>query len=336
MPNLHKLTPLAAAVLLAVAAVAEAGGGAYMGGGGGGGGRSASGGSFGGGASAGRSGGGFGGGASVGRGGGGGSMSAPSASFASRGGGQGSWNGNRDNVNGNHGNWNGNGNHGHWNGNHGNWHGGRYWGYAGWYPYWGGWWWPAFGASVALASTWPYYGATTTYVEPYPTYYYGAPAGADYGAPVGTVIQRQEPSAAPAPQGPAVRLYCPATNAFYPQVTECNQQWLKVLPNDGAAPSPNSYVPQSAPRSRAPAVQQDDRSVSRGGAGTASLAAPRLANATSTISGSVPISASAELAFRDAATIAVALNTARRIPAPRMALPGAGPGETVVARLNAE
>lgn len=319
MRTLHKLTPIAAALLLAAAAVAEAGGGVYMGGGGGGRGAFTGGG-----------GGGFGRAMST----AGPGMSAPSASPGlGRGATGGSGRG---------GGWNG-GQSGNWHGNNGNWHGGGHW-HGGYYPYYGGWW-PYWGLGFGLAATWPFwydpyyyypYGAPAT------TYYYGPPATTYYyGAPSGTIIYRSDqPGVTPVPQGPAIRLYCPATNAFYPDVAECSQQWLRVLPNDGVAPTPQPSNPQSqpqpVPQSQAPAVRPAYPNGSRGYDVTASSGAPRYVRASTTMTASMPVSAGAAIVVGDASFVRTASSAGRTIPAPRMTLPGAAAPVSTVAELRAD
>ncbi|HVJ72757.1 MAG TPA: hypothetical protein VNB03_01870, partial [Casimicrobiaceae bacterium] len=236
------------------------------------------------------------------------------------------------------GNWNGNGN---WNGSHsGNWHGhghgGHWYGYSGWYPYYGGWWWPAWGATIGLAATWPYWAGYygdpgyTYYTPPATTYYYGAPSG--------TMIYRSDPQGTPVPQqAPAIRLYCPATNAFYPDVTQCSQQWLRVLPNDGAAPAPQESLPQSAPQpvpqSHAPATRPGYPNGSRGYDLTASSGTPQYVRASTTMASSMPVSAT--LVARNAAFEPVASSGTKKIAAPRMSLPGQEAPGSVVAELRA-
>lgn len=299
-------TTLAAALLLAAAGTSDAGGGRYMGGGGGGMGSYSSGG--------------FGGGGFGARGmsaGSGPTTSVPSASYGSR---PGSGNGGR---------WNG-GNY--TNGGHGNnWHGGKpyggYW-YGGWYyPYW---YWPAWGATIAVATTWPYWTGTWVdpYYYPYPAYSYPYPTYQYYGPPSGTIIYRDgpgttTPGAPPAQQMPQqapqpFRLYCPATNQYYPDVGECTQQWLKVVPNDGAAPTPQSGpapTPQSSPQT--------------------SSAAPRYVYASSTTSASVPITSGA-MRVREPGTIAAGAYVGNKIPAPRMDVPSRRVQGLVVAESRAE
>ena len=313
------LTTLSAAVLIAVASAAQAGGGAYFGGGGGG--RGMSGGGMGGG---------FGGARGMSSG-GGGAMSAPSATYGSRSGGSsgrhpGNWNG----GNGRHGNWNGHHGHGHGHG-HGYWYGGWY------YPYW---WWPTWGATIAVG-TWPYWSGT--WVDPY--YYPNSPYYYYYGPPSGTIIYRDQPGqttpgpgqAAPqtapgqaTPPAQPFRLYCPATNQYYPDVGECSQQWLKVVPNDGAAPSPAQPAPQSGqPQAYEPL--QPAR-------GTPQKRAPEYIQARTTASStmSTSITTSAAMRVREPGMIAVASHAGSKIPAPRMAVPASRIAGTVVAQASVE
>ena len=293
MRTSFSITTLAAAIVLAVTTAAQAGGGMYMGGGGGGG-RGMSGG------------GGFGGGGSMGRGmgaGSGGAMSAPSAGYGSR---PGNNNGGRDWSNGG---WNGNGNgNGYHNGRYGHGRGHGYWNSGWYYPYW---YWPAWGATIAVATTWPYWSGT--WVDPY--YYPAQPANPYYqyyGPPSGTIIQRDQPgtttpgSAAP-PQ--PYRLYCPATNQYYPDVSTCEQQWLKVLPNDGVAPTPPNVQPQSSPQSRVPSVR------------------PTYPGADAPATGSSTTSSAGRYVYARATTT---------IPAPRAALPGARSVAVLVAESSTQ
>ncbi len=85
-----------------------------------------------------------------------------------------------------------------------------------------------------------------------------------------------------------VRLFCPTTQAFYPDVTQCSQTWVQVLPGPAggtlpqsnspqpAAPSPQPYAPQSdTPQSRAPyGAPAAPAGASRGYDVTASAASP--------------------------------------------------------------
>jgi hypothetical protein len=239
------VSTLTAALLLALALPAESGGGAYFGGGGGGGGRGMSGGGFGGGM--GRGVGAMPTGGSM----GGASYGAPRAP---------AWGGGR----GGNGNGNWHGGNGNWHGGNGNWHGhwhGSYWGYGGWYyPYWG-WWWPG----LTIAATWPYW-----YGYGYPNYY--DPGSWSYGAPSGTIIYRSGPDGAASAPNPTIRLFCPSTNAYYPDVRECGEQWLKVLPPENATPvppptqdqpTPQSYTPRYAPPASQTSAQRSPAPATR-------------------------------------------------------------------------
>jgi hypothetical protein len=161
-----------------------------------------------------------------------------------------------------------------------------------------------------------------------------------------------------------VKLFCPATNAFYPDVTECSQQWLQVQPNSGAAPAPQrvppqqyvpqqyvpqqnvpqsmpqSYVPQSAPRTVRPAAPNGSRGYEVNAATASpymyasvrseSMAAP--ARVVSAASASMPISASASVPERDATPLQVASDRPRMIAAPRAELPRMATTEILVAQ----
>src|SRR4029450_12931679 len=105
------------------------------------------------------------------------------------------------------------------------------------------------------------------------------------------------------------RMYCPATNQYYPDVTQCAQQWLKVLPNDGAAP------PMPQPQSQ-PMPQTQD----------APQYVPTRAKSTTT--------ASLGLAtpLRESGAVKVASSSyGTKIAAPRMELPGKRAGDTIAA-----
>jgi hypothetical protein len=294
MRTLFKLSTLTAAILLAAATVAEAGGGAYMGGGGGGGRGMSMGGGGGRGMSA-----------------GGGGMSAPSSGWSGGGGSR--------NASPNHGGGNGTGN---WHGNNGNWHGGHghghgYW-YGGWYyPYW---WWPAWGATIAVGA-WPYWSGT--WVDPY--YYPAQPQTYYYGGPSGTIVYRDGPPAAQgqggvAPPSQPFRMYCPATNQYYPDVSECAQQWLKVLPNDGAAPSMPQSGPQPMPQSQ-PMPQ------------TRNVPQYVPTRATSTTTASLAVATP----LRETGAVKVGSSSyGTKIAAPRMDLPGARAGNSIVAEVSAQ
>ena len=280
-------TVLAAAFLLAVAGVADARGG---GGGGGGGGGHGGGGGRGGGGSWGGGGGSWGGGHGSWSGGGGswsgggGSWSGGGGSWSGSRGGSwngGSWNGGSNGWHGG-GSWNGGWQNTGWRGGswhaggswNGGWRGGCWncggwgwrggWGWnAGWWGPWGGWWGPAWGTGwwgptwgVAVGSTWPWWG-TTAVVAPVTTVVTPTASAWDTPMPSGQIVRREPPPASAPPTGsagsPMVRLFCSATQAFYPDVTTCAVNWTQVLPGPGNAPLPQQAPPQSgAPQSFAP------------------------------------------------------------------------------------
>lgn len=130
-------------------------------------------------------------------------------------------------VGGGHGRWHG---HGHrWHGHGHRWHGhGGYW-----YPFaWG------VGAGVALTYPWWGWGYPYGYYYPYsyPYPYYG------YERPVGVVIEERPVTATPLPPPSdatsAFRWYCPSPAGYHPEIAECTQAWLRVLPPDAQTPSP--------------------------------------------------------------------------------------------------
>jgi hypothetical protein len=151
------------------------------------------------------------------------------------GGGGGSWNGGGWHGGGN---WNGGWRGGSWHGN--GWHGnnvGFFFGFPGvwwpgYYPYWG---WG--GGYYNYASyPYPYYGDAAVYGDPGQVVY----------------IQRDQVADgayAPAPPAPAARsmptgqfsYYCINPPGYYPQVPQCTQEWLKVVPNGATRPTP---IPQ--------------------------------------------------------------------------------------------
>lgn len=149
---------------------------------------------------------------------------------------------------GSHSGWHGGRHHG---GQHG-WHGGRHHGghghgwrghyrypgyYAsGYYPW--GW-----GLGLGVGLTWPWWGWGYDYY-PYHAYPY----------PAGVVIERSnavDQDASPSSRTRGWRWYCPAVGAYHPDVTECAQPWLRVLPQDGGPPAPPK-LPQTPPQSNVP------------------------------------------------------------------------------------
>ncbi|HVM98367.1 MAG TPA: hypothetical protein VMT89_18380 [Candidatus Acidoferrales bacterium] len=107
--------------------------------------------------------------------------------------------------------WHGGG--GHWHDEH--WHGGWYGGvYIG-----GPWWW----GGPYYAYPYGYYGYP--YAYPYP--YYGPyPSAADPGPTM--YVQRPVTSEDAPPD--AFWYYCPSSKAYYPTVSQCREEWIKVPP----------------------------------------------------------------------------------------------------------
>ncbi|CAG1009526.1 hypothetical protein BURK1_03673 [Burkholderiales bacterium] len=229
----------------------------------------------------------------------------------------GSWSGRHD----------GSGWRGGWRGGHDGWRGGRrYGGHDGWrgsrwYGGWGWWGWPAWGATIGLAATWPWWSGA--WAEPY---------AYSYGAPVGTVIYRSAPEPAAGSYEPMYRLYCPATSAFYPDVLQCSQQWLKVIaepsPTPAAPSQPQSApeslpppVPPSQPYTTPPAVRPSWPSGSRGYDVGASLDSPYARTGARVDDRDTAMSPAptASIAARDTARAQVA--SIRLVAAPRAELP---------------
>ena len=132
------------------------------------------------------------------------------------------------------GDWRGHGRgDGYWRGHGDGWRGG----YRGhrpyYYPYY-----PAYarwslGIGFGLGYAWPSWG-WDPYWYGYPYYRPGPVAIVD-----GPVYVNPEPM--PAYGDPSFRWYCPAANGYYPDVRECDRDWLKVVPGDrGPAPPPVS------------------------------------------------------------------------------------------------
>lgn len=133
----------------------------------------------------------------------------------------------------------------HWNGSHGgqrHWHGGHWHSSWGWY----GWGWPAaaFGASVALAATWPYWTGGYYYYDAPATYIYPPAVVYRSSAPVGEIVA---PAAAASPASWDFRLFCPATNAYYPDVLDCAPYFVKVNPDANGSKSAPDAQRKSAP-----------------------------------------------------------------------------------------
>jgi len=160
-------------------------------------------------------------------------------------------------------------------------------------------------------------------------------------APSGVIVRREAPPVnAPSSNAPMVRLFCPTTQAFYPDVTSCAQTWVQVVPGTGTGQGSvpqqpmqqQPYAPQSAPpQSGAPSYLHNvPASPSRGVEVTASTSssfvttsssssAATSARVVSTSSASMP--SSVPVPSRDEAMAAVASARPRVIPAPRADLP---------------
>jgi hypothetical protein len=197
--------------------------------------------------------------------------------------GSGNWQGRGD--------WHGRGD-GYWRGHGDGWRGGyrgpRYYHYP-YYPAYSRW---SLGIGFGLGYAWPSWG-WDPYWYGYPYYRSGPVAIVD-----GPVYVNPEPM--PAYGEPAFRWYCPSANGYYPDVRECDRDWLKVVPGDrGPAPPPVSGrsgtalpppassqtpgipIPPPAssqlPRSSTPDVETP-RASSHDGVVRTRIAAPRLAS----------------------------------------------------------
>src|SRR5450631_724858 len=125
------------------------------------------------------------------------------------------------------------------------WYGGRWYGgtnvgfyfglpglwWPGYYPYWGG------GYYGYASYPYPYYGDAAVYSDPGPVVYIQRDQVAD-GA--------YAPAPPPAPAARSMptgqfSYYCINPPGYYPQVQQCTQEWLKVVPNGAARPTP---IPQ--------------------------------------------------------------------------------------------
>jgi hypothetical protein len=165
----------------------------------------------------------------------------------------GGWHGSRPGW---HGGWHGSGWHGGWRGHPvrwggawpgywNRWHGGWWgpgWGWgpgwaAGWGPGWGwGWGW---GVGVGLGVTHPWWGwgwgPGVVIVERPPPSVIEQPR---------VFTQPERGSASP----PPFRWYCPAPPGYHPDVAECSQGWLRVLPDEAPpGPVPSSRGPFEEP-----------------------------------------------------------------------------------------
>lgn len=197
---------------------------------------------------------------------------------------------------------------GHWGGGHGSWRGG-YWG-----PYWGvhGWGWgaAAVGATIALAATWPYWTGAYYYDSPSATYVYPRPAVVYRNATVIEPAPDAYPAAPSSPSSsPMFRLFCPASNAYYPDVLDCAPYFVKVNPDADRAKSappavaPDTAVPAPAPRSSAPSSY---------------------APAARSVAPDAHAGLATQAAYRNSASAQVAAigTTSRVIPAPKKLGPG--------------
>ena len=152
----------------------------------------------------------------------------------------GSWNGGSWNNGWHGGSWNNGWHGGSWNNG---WHGtawrgcwncgwnGGWWGISFGFP---GWWWPGVAPGWGWGWGWaPQVVSTPTYVDQGPV----------------TFIQRDQvvdgaySSASPVPSAPANQFwhYCIDPPGYFPQVQQCNKEWLKVVPNNNSRPA---QVPQ--------------------------------------------------------------------------------------------
>jgi hypothetical protein len=109
------------------------------------------------------------------------------------------------------------GHHGGGHGRHGGDHGHSHRGH----PWWG------WGLGVGIGVGWPYWGWGYPYYPyyPYPGYVANETV---YVNPVPMPAYGSEPH----------RYYCPPVAAYYPEVTECTQPWLKVIPNGSGPAAP--------------------------------------------------------------------------------------------------
>ena len=149
----------------------------------------------------------------------------------SHGGGHGQWQGRHgggrqwhgSHVNGGH-RWHGGGQR--WHGGGHRWRGHGYGHGHNWYPF-------AWGVGAGVALTYPWWG----WGYPYGYYVYESPYYVE--RPVGVVIEERSFDAAPPrPASPGYRWYCPSPAGYHPDVRECSQGWLKVVPEDVQPGSP--------------------------------------------------------------------------------------------------
>jgi hypothetical protein len=169
---------------------------------------------------------------------------------------------------------------GHYQGGHyGHYRGGHSHGYRPYYPYYSSYYyrpWPIWGIGVGIG--WPYWGGWG-----YPAYPAGAYRGYWYPAE-GPVYVNPDPM--PSYGEPAFRWYCPASAAYYPEVRDCAQPWLKVAPSDGSGPPP-SQEPEAEPAPPPATYAPDVPDVSPGAepaptatTGRVRIAAPRMTSPT--------------------------------------------------------
>lgn len=96
------------------------------------------------------------------------------------------------------------------------------------------WWGVGLGVGIGVGLGWPYWS------DPWDTYY-------PYRAGFGPVYEATTPvyvNPLPMPSyGSSFRYYCPASAAYYPDVSECRASWLKVIPDEGVPPP----VPRDEP-----------------------------------------------------------------------------------------
>jgi hypothetical protein len=134
--------------------------------------------------------------------------------------------------------WHGGGGHGDWRGGHGGWQGGHDW-HGGWHGgtrigigigfpgfYWGpGWGYPYY-AGYPYYSSYPYYAGSPYYYAAEPVYVEPGPI---------TYIQRDMSGGAQGDEG-QYSYYCRDPAGYYPQVANCPNGWLKVVPDGSPRP----------------------------------------------------------------------------------------------------
>lgn len=153
--------------------------------------------------------------------------------------------------------------------NRGGYHGGGYYGGRGYYgggyyrggygfagygyrpPYYNGWGWAwgaaAVGLGIGLAATSPYWGyynypyAAYPAAPYYPAYGYGSNTTVIVDPPAGALAPAQ-PQAAP----PNFYYYCNSPAGYYPDVAQCSQPWMKVIPDAAGPGAPPPRAPASS------------------------------------------------------------------------------------------